>query len=177
MDILFKLKHWQAFIILIIPYIIGMVSWSDYFSFGQTTALNISATSIVIFLSLFFFWIMSIGLVLNKIQENQYRLKKWILIPSILISIVGYANLNFERLKIEQITVPYSISMILTPFVLFGVLYIFINIPRSLKSAELGRKVIFTEWILYSLLIFFFPIGVWFIQPRLNRIYTNHKVL
>ena len=177
MNNIFKLKHWQVFIILCTTYIISVFFRNNNFSIGEIAAFKISVFSAVITLILFFLWIMAIGLFLNNIKDNPFRFKKWILILAVLCTMIGYIELNLERLEFVGITFPDSFSMILTPFVGFGLFYTFINVPKSLKSIELGRKAKFSEWIIDAILLFVFPIGIWFVQPRLNRIYTvNEKI-
>jgi hypothetical protein len=43
-------------------------------------------------------------------------------------------------------------------------------VPKSLKSIESGLKATLKFYIIDAILMFMMPIGVWFIQPRLNRI-------
>ncbi|MEN9640511.1 MAG: hypothetical protein RLZZ262_2380, partial [Bacteroidota bacterium] len=38
-----------------------------------------------------------------------------------------------------------------------------------IKLLELQREVRFSEFIREFFLIWFFPIGIWFIQPKINR--------
>lgn len=44
---------------------------------------------------------------------------------------------------------------------------------KLLKSVELKREAMFSEFSSDFLLILFFPIGIWIIQPRLNKIIRN----
>jgi hypothetical protein len=41
---------------------------------------------------------------------------------------------------------------------------------RVLKSLELRREVSSGEAIGSTLLLFFWPIGIWFVQPRINKV-------
>jgi hypothetical protein len=44
---------------------------------------------------------------------------------------------------------------------------------KLIKSVELKKEAKFEEFIGDFFLILFFPIGIWLIQPRLNKIVTN----
>lgn len=68
----------------------------------------------------------------------------------------------------------------MTMFVCWGVLsvlciiYGLAFIGRLIKSIELGRPLSIKEHIAESLLMLFPPIGIWIIQPKLNKIIAQH---
>ncbi|MBN2890873.1 MAG: hypothetical protein JXL97_03320 [Bacteroidales bacterium] len=174
---LIKLKHWQIFALLCTPYIVSIIFWQENFSIGNITALEISVFAGILSLILFFSWILSIGLFLNSIPDNPHRFKKWLLIISILFCLIGYSDLNMQRLTLAGGNTPNPLSAIMTPLVFFGIFYAFYNVPKSLKSIEFDRKAKFPEWIIDALLLFIFPIGIWIIQPRLNKIYAVNEMI
>jgi len=46
-------------------------------------------------------------------------------------------------------------------------------ISKSLKAVELQRDVTFNDYAGEFFLIWFFPIGIWFIQPRINKLFDE----
>jgi len=58
---------------------------------------------------------------------------------------------------------------------LFCVFYIFYFNAKSLKAVELQRPVTFGDYIGEFFLLLFFPIGVWIIQPRINKIFEEKE--
>jgi hypothetical protein len=44
---------------------------------------------------------------------------------------------------------------------------------KSLKAVELQRTVTFRDYVADFFLFWFFPIGVWFIQPKINKIFNR----
>jgi hypothetical protein len=56
------------------------------------------------------------------------------------------------------------------PMTFFGIFYVFLTVAKSLKSIENEEHVTLDVYIIDALLLFAFPIGIWFIQPRLNKI-------
>jgi hypothetical protein len=60
---------------------------------------------------------------------------------------------------------------LLSMFCLFYCIYF---IARALRSVELNRIVTFSDFAGDFFLIWFFPIGIWIIQPRINRLFINH---
>lgn len=170
MNSILNLKHWQMFLILCSVYAISIFFLLNVFSIDRVLALQISVYSAVISLILFFSWVLVIGIYLNKIPDNPHHFRAPILIFAVLCSMIGYIKLNIDRLEQEGLFTQNFFSMLLPLFVFFGIFYTFYNVPKSLKSIELGREAVFSEWIIDAFLLFTFPIGVWFIQPRLNKI-------
>ena len=177
MSKILNLKHWQVFALLCTPYIISIIFWQGNFSIGNITALEISVIAGVLSLILFFSWILSIGLLLNSIPDNPYRFKKWLLIFAVICCIIGYSELNLQRLNLANGNIPNPISALLTPLAFFGIIYTFYNVPKSLKSLESDKKAKFSEWIVDAFILFIFPIGIWIIQPRLNKIYAVNEMI
>jgi len=44
---------------------------------------------------------------------------------------------------------------------------------KSLVMVETGRRAKFYDYAGPFFLMWFFPIGIWFIQPRINRLYSQ----
>ena len=55
------------------------------------------------------------------------------------------------------------------------ILYIFKAIARLLTLFETGEWKPFREYVGTFFLLWFFPIGIWTIQPRINRIYMANR--
>jgi len=171
------LKHWQVFLVLGLSYAISIALWESDFLIGNISSLDISVIFGIVSLIFFFLWILILGLFVNSISENPYRFRKALLIFSVLCSMIGYIELNLERLTIEGINIPIWFSTLMAPLTAFGMIYTFYNVPKSLKSIELDRKVTYKECIVDTILLFVFPVGVWFIQPRINRLFSVNELL
>jgi hypothetical protein len=48
-------------------------------------------------------------------------------------------------------------------------------VAEGLVIAETGKRVSFFDCVGPFFLIWFFVIGVWFIQPRINRLYATKR--
>jgi hypothetical protein len=46
---------------------------------------------------------------------------------------------------------------------------------KTLKSAEMQREAHFSDYIGDFFLLWFYPVGIWFIQPRINRIVQENQ--
>ena len=161
---------------MIIGFVLNITLIESNFKIGVVSSLELAVAFGILTLIIFFGWVLAIGLFVNSIPENPYRFKNGLLIFAVLSSLVGYSELNFQRLALENNFVPEWISIVLTPLTFFGIVYTFYNVPKSLKSIESGEKASFKEFIVDALLLFAFPIGVWIIQPRVNRIFAVNEL-
>lgn len=86
-----------------------------------------------------------------------------------------FGNTDF----IEMIDKPdFRPSVFITSFLFIFVLHILAMVAifysiyvaaKTVKTIELQRKVSFSDFVAEFFLIWFFPVGIWILQPRLNR--------
>lgn len=55
-------------------------------------------------------------------------------------------------------------------FVIFCSFYCMYFVGRVIKTAEEKRPIPFADVVLEIVLIWFYPIGIWFLQPRINKL-------
>lgn len=55
-------------------------------------------------------------------------------------------------------------------FSMFCIFYCLYFVAKTIKTAELQRETAFSDFVGEFFLIWFFPIGIWFIQPRVNQL-------
>lgn len=157
-----KAQHWQLFIIFVlVPLILHKI-----------------------FAIVFLIWIWSIvGLqvrVPSKIRMND-NLFKASVIFFILCSVSSVIIMDFMmgetiggslNLSLEKFPLLFSLNM-------FGIIcgiYCIYFVAKTFKMIELQRKVKFSDYILEFLLFWFYPIGIWILQPRINRLIENQDL-
>jgi len=170
-----KFKHWQIFLI-----VGGMIGLFMTFSGTQVDAGFITSGELkplfgVLGVIAMFIWILSVGLLINRIPSNPYKFKKGLFILAILLCIIGYSTLHISSVFMDKIPGLGLWTASLIPSTFFGVIYVFYNVSRSLKSLETSREAGFGECLGYALLLFFVPVGVWIIQPKINKI-SNENI-
>ena len=159
MNIFLKLKHWQIFLIWIGASIqMQMFMKTDFWfiSFG-------------IYVGLIFGWIYSIGKVLNKDNsELTKKLNIWSIIY--LIAMIPFA-INFHSMmnqSYERIS-----PLILVACGIIGIVAM-INVvlisSKTLKETDTSEKLTFAKYALEFFLILYMVIGVWILQPKLNKL-------
>jgi len=138
------------------------------------------------------FWSMAIGLQKKLPQGTTMKtglFKAFFIIPIVygalyLFGVVTFfgsiENIedleNLDKLgqigdaQIGLLIVGFMLFIVLSLFVTFCSFYQFWFIAKTIKSAELQRDVKFSEFVGEFFLVWFYPIGVWILQPTINKL-------
>lgn len=168
MSIFLKLKHWQLFILFIVPVVIA----------ANGSSLNYASRFLIsVFVGgLFFGWLYSLGTALNNSIPPELRLNARSFKISFLLIIISHCSLSVARQLLEEGWWRENNLFIMLPVMLFMVccvLNIFYFVAKSLNMAELKREALYKDYADEFFLLWFYPIGVWRIQPRINEIFKN----
>ena len=61
-------------------------------------------------------------------------------------------------------------------FSAFCLLYCIYFVAKTFKTVELQREVSFSDFIAEFFLVWFFPVGVWLLQPKINKFIEHQSV-
>ena len=118
-------------------------------------------------------WLWAMGAFLNSIVQPSLRLKtgffRFLLIYPVLYIFVA-APFFFSP------DPDPSMFAVILPFHFFAMFCLFYDIrfvSKSLALTETGRRATFYDYAGPFFLLWFFPIGIWFIQPRVNKLYAD----
>jgi hypothetical protein len=127
-------------------------------------------------------WLYVIAVNLNKkipdtVKMNLTKFKYFFFIPITL----GFLSNIFSHFLFKIVNsgeslnwaVFFSVMIVLSLFQMICFFYCIYFSAKSLKSVELQRPVTFTDFVLDFFLFLFFPVGVWLIQPRINKIFNE----
>lgn len=130
-----------------------------------------------------FYWISLIGIgviflwsfllthELIKITSNKYNLNTTLYyINTPLFFIVYFTVMYLNKGEEYNFTGIYAL---LGFYVFYAFLQSYGFAGRIIKSAELDRKSRKRESIGYFLLLIFLPIGIWVLQPKINRLFNQ----
>ncbi len=178
-----RAKHWQLFLLLFgLPFIFQFYIMSVMFSdFGvESDATNESFVDVfmlfpimmIVFVGAFFGWLWSIAMGLQEkispeIEIKTGKFKVFFFIPLIYIlylSIFMFASFEDPGVWVFAIIVPLHL------FSMFCMFYNIYHVARTIKTAELKREVKFGDFIGEFFLLWFYFIGVWILQPRVNKL-------
>lgn len=174
-------KHWQLFGLTVgIPllFLSSLVSGGDQVVFRFVFFMPLSG---VILLLVLYGWFWSVGVGLQKKIPQDLRLNvkffKWtVIFPFIYITLIlgtlSYAfSSDWDYIE-QYIDLLDSALFIILPihyFTLFCLFYQLYFVSKTIKTMELQRKVTFGDYIGELVLVLLFPIGIWFVQPKINK--------
>ena len=125
----------------------------------------------------YFGWFYALGIFLNKRLPNKVKMSlvkfKWFMcILSVYLFLFGvfafYFWIKTNSSGIFNIILPFHLLS------MFFMLYCLNFVAKSLKAVELQRTVTFSDYIKeFFLICFLYPIGIWIIQPKINKIFDK----
>ena len=190
-----KAKHWQLFLIMLgIPILMQFyflyemirISKAKQISGSENIFLvyHIFPFIIMVFTIIFFGWFWSIAIGLqNSIPDNiKMSVKKFkvlFFIPFFYI-ILFSVNMSgvLNGLEFMSFTNSSWFVAIVLPthlFSMFCIMYIMYFVAKTIKTSELKRKTSFSDYLGEFFLLWFYFIGIWYIQPKVNRLYQKLK--
>jgi hypothetical protein len=175
-SILLRARAWQVFLFVagFVPAVVAMgllLSEADDvfripFGFAVGTELVFICVSL---------WLWSLGTFLDSVVRPSLRPSRRFFYVSLSFPVV-YLPL-FEILFPNVMTHPVEFALIFLVhfFAVFCGFYSYYFVSKCLALAEKNRPVSYTDYRGYFLGFWFFPAGVWFIQPRINRLYAERQ--
>jgi len=140
---------WIMFLVFVLFFVLG-----ELLPFGS--ALTMAP---------FFVWIYSIGIESNRLLPVTMKMPL-VKFKILLAYATGYAVV--VACYPLQAKMPYALPFhFIDMFCLFYLIYF---VAKSIRSIELNRPAILSDWVLIFFGLLFYPIGVWFIQPKIQRI-------
>ncbi len=172
-----RAKHWQIFFLLFgIGYVGGaaamFLSLAHARSPEDLLRVNLPFGAVMA-LSVFCLvaWLWSMGSFLNSIGQPTLRLRPGffrfaLLYPAVYIIVF---LVLFGTTKPALLAIIFPLHF----FAMFCLFYDLYFVAKSLALTETRKPVSFYDYAGSFFLLWFFPVGVWFIQPRINRLYAQ----
>jgi len=116
-------------------------------------------------------WLWSIGL---KLQKESFAVSKskLLLFKFSIIFPLAYIVFFF----IYFIAFNGEIIMSLHFFAMLNIFYALLFAAKTLKSAELNRPATLSDYLGDFFLIWFYPLGIWILQPRIHKLIKKEEV-
>ena len=169
MDIVFKAKHWQIFGIFIFLGLLDTVL--------KSIDPLISAFSYIVFILFELGWILVLGYGLARRQNKLDSIDfKTFMTTGILLIIVNSLSklLNATQI-IESKTLGVAVTIVLVVYALISLTIIYWYPAKMLKQLETNRDIDINDYFGDIFRLLFLPIGIWTIQPRINKL-TDFKL-
>ncbi len=192
-NIFLRAKHWQLFILMYgVPILLQfkMMAWM-FSNFAVTENpdpkimfdfIKFFPFVMILYMVVSFGWFWSTGVGLQKkvpvnVKLKVGRFKALLIIQNIyilLFLIYFYYMLN-ELLKPDpEINFGFIAGLIfiilpLHLLFMFCIFYSMYFVAKTIKTVEFQREVSFGDFVGEFFLIWFYPIGIWILQPKINK--------
>lgn len=174
MDFILKLKNWQLFLIIfILPWVIaiGLTLIFNFENIGGRKTLGIYT---VIYYAIFIFWNYKVIKTFNKkeliLKPKQLKRLDWLLIIfcSYAIFLIFQTDLYLEDNILTRI-----LSPIIILFSIYAFAFLVFCTAKTLKGLQLKNDIRTSDIIIEMFVIFYFPIGLWWLQKKVNKFLTE----
>jgi hypothetical protein len=191
---LLKAKAWQLFIltfgipiamniILMIAFFIDIASQAPPASEAGYGYLSLFPLVVLPFAAIFYAWLWAVAVGLqNKVPEHvtlKYARFKLLFrfmavylcffVAFFFYKTSGFAE-NNPGLGMPGAGSMMALIFLFHMFAMFCILYTFYFVAKTLKTVEMQREATFSDYAGEFFLIWFYPIGIWIIQPKINEI-------
>ena len=172
-----SLPAWQAFLLTCIPFFgAGYLAMPAPGQPGSVVEMDVMFSRMMLTLMpvaiVLYSWIWSIGNVANRAASDGAkrpdRFFNFALPYTFAYLVFAYFFFPSPG-KMDSPLVPIGLVMILHVFAVVCTVYAIASAAMRLKSFETGNRVGFRGAFGTFFLIWFFPLGVWFVQPRVNK--------
>jgi hypothetical protein len=167
MKTILNIKHWQLFMLICgVQIIITTLNDFDYVYRRITYSTAIDLVGMFVGISFFVFWLWSVSIVLNRKQKTEIKLNVSLFKISTLLFVANILITSILILGATSEEFLLVLTLISFGFFIYAVLFT----AKTLKTTELRRVAGISEYIGDFLLFILFPLGIWFLQPRINKI-------
>ena len=190
MNLFLRAKHWQIFLVTFgLPFVLqialvatvvsGIIQHHDptllfgYFKFFPLV--------IIVVVGALFGWMWSVAIGLQKkipagINMKVTQFKIFFFIPAVylvlfscFIAFLFSGNILQGGQPNPEIFYLFPIIFPLQLFSMFCIFYSIYFVAKTIKTVELQREVTFSDFVAEFFLVWFHFIGIWILQPRINK--------
>jgi hypothetical protein len=175
-----RAKHWQIFVLLFGVFFFGQAAAlisiatisPQFVNFGRIGLLIGGVTEV--WGGCFIGWFWSMGSFLSSIVQSTMRTK------TRFFHFACIYPLRYIPVFIGVFQSPNPITLaIIFPLHFFGMFcmfYLLYFVSKNLVMAETNKPASFSDLAGPFFLIWLFPIGIWMIQPKVNRLYAQRMI-
>jgi hypothetical protein len=162
-----RAKHWQVFVLVWGAYVIAGVGIVE----NPSRIPPSSAAAMLLFVVSFAGWLWSMGSFLSVISEPALRLNIHFFRFAVIFA--GVCLPTFFAFPLGRKPMLAILVVPIFLFALFCWAYAYYFVSKSLVTVEKGRAVTRKDYEPTFLLFLVGFLGVWVIQPRINRLYAS----
>lgn len=175
-----KIKAWQLFAVLLGPvFAVQFVAmWADVEKSNPIMGFVLVPLIMLVFWAVLLGWLWTLGTKLSKKVPEELRMRPGSFRFAIVYSAIclpcmlGLFSLSGWSESDNALSAFFMALHLFLGFCMFYTLYF---VSKNLTMAERREKVTFYDFAGPFFLLIYFPLGVWFIQPRVNRMFESES--
>jgi len=169
-----KMKHWQFFALFAVLPLIVEAAYDNLFTTGDGSwPIRLVLNAVIVFLAVAYLWTVGDNLH-RRLPEKIANLSLRWFRAGLLFAFIElvYLSTFASFFIIEKPASPFyivPIHMLATVAIFYAIYFI----AKSLASVEKEEEATINDWAGYFFMLWFYPIGIWFFQPRINRLFEK----
>jgi hypothetical protein len=168
-----RAEHWQIFLLLfaaptIAEFFVIPTTIRSWHELGPNGFFFLGV--MVLYLLCFLAWFGSMGLFLRSIVSPELRMETQFFRLALVYPVV-YVPIFFFLVIPDK--VPVWVVLPLHLACMACIFYLLYFVSKNLVLAETAKQASFYEYAGPFFLLWFFPVGVWIVQPKVNRLYAE----
>ncbi len=179
-----RAKHWHIFTIAFaLPFVLQMLLVPlVMLEHSPMIIFQIMPVSMSLLIVGYFGWFWSIAVGLQskvpagiKMKVNRFRLFFFIPLVYLVLFLlfIAYGLGGFvesgQEPSASAIGIIIGVVLPIHFFVIFCLFYCLYFVAKTFKTVELQREVTFSDFAGEFFLFWFYPVGVWIVQPKINK--------
>jgi hypothetical protein len=174
MNILLRVKNWQLFLMIIpLPWIVAILLKTS-FDFKSYDDVILMSVITIVYYSIFLTWNYKVIKTFNKneliLKPNQLKRLDWLLVILIVYGLYIILPMQIKTSDILWVKISSSIIML---FAMYAILFTVFCTAKTLKGIQLKSQLRTSDIIVEMFIILYFPVGVWWLQQKVNKFYKS----
>lgn len=173
MNILLRLKNWQIFLAMTIFPLIIAIGIFKLFDLGNQELDYIMSFVALVYYTVFMGWNYSVIKYFNKpekiMKKSYLNVINWLLIIVVLYGV--FLAIPFHLRTNSDIVSKFSV--LIMPLFGFTFFYLTYGTAKTLKTIQYKENIRTSDIAVEMFLIFYLPIGIWWLQKRVNTLYKE----
>jgi len=195
-NLFLKAKHWQLFILTVgvpftayfsmIGYIFSTVIGGNPNPADIFEVIWIFPLIMILFVGGTYCWMWSIAIGLQRSIPAEVKMKvmkfkifflyPFVYILLIILTVIVVLSIDMSGFEPKALIVLVPLVILMHLFAIFCSFYSLYFVAKAIKTALLQRETRFSEFTEEFFLVWFYPVGVWILQPRINRLIEEERL-
>jgi len=172
-----RAKAWLLLLLILSPVLlfVSLTVSAAPVNLGEHAIQLLMLVATILFNILYFIWIWSIGYRLMEIATDLHQLGKIIFSISTVFVFIFLPVFGLSAIYADLPEILELFLTLLSTIAVVSMLYMLVYVSCAIVAFESRTTQSHGSCFGTFLSLWFFPVGIWFAQPRVNNLYKTHK--